>query len=131
MIPTARRTCYSAFLMAQPRLMEPLLHVEIQSTADAIEGCITVLMKRRGHIISENAKAGSPLYTLKAVLPAIDSFGFETDLRIHTSGQAFCLSVFDSWELLPGDPLDKSIKLNLLEPSPPQDLAREFMIKTR
>lgn len=99
--------------------MEPLLHVEIQCTADAIEGCINVLMKRRGHLINENAKAGSPLYTLKAVLPAIDSFGFETDLRIHTSGQAFCLSVFDQWELLPGDPLDKSIKLNLLEPSPP------------
>lgn len=86
MIPTARRTCYSAFLMAQPRLMEPHLHVEIQCTADAIEGCINVLMKRRGHIIQENAKAGSPLYTLKAVIPAIDSFGFETDLRIHTSG---------------------------------------------
>jgi U5 small nuclear ribonucleoprotein component len=27
--------------------------------------------------------------------------------------------------------LDKNIKLNLLEPSDPQDLAREFMIKTR
>lgn len=42
-------------------------------------------------MISEVAKPGSPLYTVKAHLPAIDSFGFETDLRIHTSGQAFCL----------------------------------------
>jgi U5 small nuclear ribonucleoprotein component len=51
-----------------------------------VDACLNVLMKRRGHIIQENAKPGSPLYTLKAVLPAIDSFGFETDLRIHTSG---------------------------------------------
>ena len=80
---------------------------------------MNVLTKRRGHIIQENAKAGSPLYTLKAVLPAIDSFGFETDLRIHTSGSAFSLCVFDSWELLPGDPLDKNIKVRILEPSPP------------
>ena len=69
--------------------------------------------------MNETAKAGSPLKTIKAHIPAIDSFGFETDLRIHTSGQAFCLSVFDYWELLPGDPLDRTVKLNLLEPSEP------------
>ena len=77
------------------------------------------------------AKPGSPLYTVKAHIPALDSFGFETDLRIHTSGQAFSLSVFDHWSLLPGDPLDKSITLKILEPSPPAHLARELMIKTR
>ena len=42
---------------------------------------------------------GSPLYTIKAFLPAIDSFGFETDLRTHTQGQAFCLSVFHHWQV--------------------------------
>ena len=39
---------------------------------------------------------GSPLYTIKAF---IDSFGFETDLRTHTQGQAFCLSVFNHWQV--------------------------------
>lgn len=53
-------------------------------------------------------KPGSPLYTVKAFIPVIDSFGFETDLRSHTQGQAFGLSVFDHWEIVPGDPLDKS-----------------------
>ena len=42
---------------------------------------------------------GSPLYTVKAFIPAIDSFGFETDLRTHTQGQAFCLSVFHHWQV--------------------------------
>lgn len=61
----------------------------------------------------------------------IESFGFETDLRYHTQGQAFCLSAFDHWAIVPGDPLDKSIVLRPLEPAPIQHLAREFMVKTR
>ena len=32
---------------------------------------------------------------------------------------------------MPGDPLDKSIQLRPLEPSPVPALAREFMVKTR
>ena len=34
-IPTARRVCYSAFLMATPRLVEPVYYVEIQTPAGA------------------------------------------------------------------------------------------------
>ncbi len=48
-----------------------------------------------------------------------------------SQGQAFCLSVFDHWQIVPGDPLDKSIVLRPLEPAPVQALAREFMVKTR
>lgn len=69
--------------------------------------------------------------TSQAFLPVIESFGFETDLRYHTQGQAFCQSVFDHWAIVPGDPLDKSIVLRPLEPAPIQHLAREFMVKTR
>ena len=61
----------------------------------------------------------------------IESFGFETDLRYHTQGQAFCLSAFDPWAVVPGDPLDKAVVLKPLEPAPAQYLAREFMVKTR
>lgn len=46
-------------------------------------------------------------------------------------GQAFCLSVFDHWQIVPGDPLDRSVMLRPLEPAAPQELAREFMVKTR
>ena len=42
---------------------------------------------------------GSPLYIIKAFIPAIDSFGFETDLRTHTQGQAFFYSVFHHWQV--------------------------------
>jgi translation elongation factor EF-G len=49
-IPTSRRVCYSAFLMATPRLMEPMYFVEIQTPADCIAAIYNVLAKRRGHV---------------------------------------------------------------------------------
>jgi 116 kDa U5 small nuclear ribonucleoprotein component len=130
-IPTARRVAYSAFLMASPRLMEPVYAVEVQTPADCMSAIYTVLSKRRGHVIGDSPKPGTPVYTVKALLPAIESFGFETDLRYHTQGQAFGVSYFDHWAVVPGDPLDRSIALRPLEPSPVQHLAREFMVKTR
>eukprot|EP00456_Euglypha_rotunda_P028759 TRINITY_DN2267_c0_g1_i11.p1 TRINITY_DN2267_c0_g1~~TRINITY_DN2267_c0_g1_i11.p1 ORF type:complete len:683 (-),score=91.86 TRINITY_DN2267_c0_g1_i11:142-1893(-) len=130
-IPTARRVAYSAFLLATPRLMEPIYFAEIQAPADCVSAIYNVLGRRRGHVTSSVPKPGTPLYTVSAFIPLIDSFGFETDLRTHTQGQSFCLSVFDHWELVPGDPLDKSISLRLLEPAPVEALAREFMVKTR
>lgn len=130
-IPTARRVAYSAFLMATPRLMEPYYYVEVQAPADCVSAVYTVLARRRGHVTQDAPIPGSPLYTIKAFIPAIDSFGFETDLRTHTQGQAFCLSVFHHWQIVPGDPLDKSIVIRPLEPQPAPHLAREFMIKTR
>ncbi|KAG0348168.1 U5 small nuclear ribonucleoprotein component [Podila humilis] len=130
-IPTARRVCYSSFLMATPRLMEPVYSVEVQAPADCVAAVYTVLARRRGHVLKDIPKAGSPLYTVHAVIPVIESFGFETDLRTHTQGQAFAQQMFDHWQTVPGDPLNKSIVLRPLEPSPNQHLARDFMIKTR
>uniref|UniRef100_A0A8V0ZTK1 116 kDa U5 small nuclear ribonucleoprotein component n=1 Tax=Gallus gallus TaxID=9031 RepID=A0A8V0ZTK1_CHICK len=116
---------------ATPRLMEPYYFVEVQAPADCVSAVYTVLARRRGHVTQDAPIPGSPLYTIKAFIPAIDSFGFETDLRTHTQGQAFSLSVFHHWQIVPGDPLDKSIVIRPLEPQPAPHLAREFMIKTR
>ena len=82
-----------AFLMATPRLMEPYLICEICAPADCVAAVYTVLARRRGHVVSDQPISGSPLYTIKAYIPAIDSFGFETDLRTHTQGQAYCVQV--------------------------------------
>ncbi|KAH9486434.1 116 kDa U5 small nuclear ribonucleoprotein component [Psilocybe cubensis] len=130
-VPTARRVCYSSFLMATPRLMEPVYYVEVQAPADCISAVYTVLARRRGHVTQDIPKAGSPLYTVKALIPVIDANGFETDLRTATQGQAFCLQVFDHWSIVPGDPTDSSIKLRPLEPASGQALARDLVLKTR
>lgn len=99
--------------------------------ADCIAAIYTVLSKRRGNVTSDSPKPGTPTFIVKAYLPVIESFGFEVDLRYHTQGQAFCLSTFDHWQIVPGDPLDKTVELRPLQPAQVQELAREFMIKSR
>ena len=116
---------------ATPRLMEPIYYVEVQAPADCISAVYTVLARRRGHVTQDIPKAGSPLYTVKALIPVIDANGFETDLRTATQGQAFCQQIFDHWSIVPGDPTDKTIKLRPLEPASGQALARDLVLKTR
>jgi len=131
-IPTARRSVHSSLLTATPRLMEPMYKLQITCSSSGILDAIQpLLVKRRGYILGDSAVAGTPLSIATALLPVIDSFGLETDLRTFTQGQALVISVFDHWALVPGDPLDKSIVLHPLEPSPPMHLAREFLVKTR
>jgi U5 small nuclear ribonucleoprotein component len=152
-IPTARRACYSSFLMASPRLMEPVYSCTMVGSADAVSTVYTVLARRRGHVLSDGPIAGTPLYRVSGLIPVIDSFGFETDLRVsflhlhptsslHThkltshlqincQGQATVSLVFDRWSIVPGDPLDRDIKLRPLEPASAQATARDFVLKTR
>jgi elongation factor 2 len=109
-IPTSRRVIYAAMLLAKPSLLEPVYLVEIQVPEQAMGGIYGVLTRKRGHVFEENQRPGTPLYNIKAYLPVNESFGFVSDLRQATSGQAFPQSVFDHWQVLPGDVYDKSSK---------------------
>ena len=42
------------------------------------------------------------MFTVKAYLPVMESFGFTADLRGQTQGQAFPQSVFDHWDVMNG-----------------------------
>lgn len=81
-IPTSRRACYSSFLMASPRLMEPVYSCSMIGPADTKSSLYTVLARRRGHVLQDGPIAGTPLYNVRGLIPVIDSFGFETDLRV-------------------------------------------------
>jgi elongation factor 2 len=106
MIPTARRNIYAAQLTSTPRLLEPVFLVEIQTVEHAMGGVYSVLNKRRGIIIGEENRIGTPIYNVKAYLPVQESFGFTADLRSNTGGQAFPQCVFDHWQIFNGDPFE-------------------------
>jgi elongation factor 2 len=93
-------------LTAEPRLLEPVYLVEIQCPEAVVGGIYGVLNRRRGHVIEETQVMGTPMFVVKAYLPVNESFGFTADLRSNTGGQAFPQSVFDHWQVLPGDPMD-------------------------
>jgi len=109
-VPTARRVMYAAQLTAQPRLMEPIFLVEIQCPQTVVGGIYAVMNKRRGQIIEEIQRVGTPLTNIKAHLPVMESFGFTADLRANTGGQAFPQCVFDHWKVVNGDPFEKDTK---------------------
>ncbi|ODN74356.1 elongation factor 2, variant 1 [Cryptococcus amylolentus CBS 6039] len=88
-IPTARRVCYAAQLLASPAFQEPMFLVEIAVPESAQGGVYSCLNVRRGHVFSAEQRPGTPMYTLKAYLPVSESFGFNADLRAATGGQAF------------------------------------------
>ncbi|GMP97438.1 hypothetical protein CsSME_00045694 [Camellia sinensis var. sinensis] len=48
---------------------------------DCVSAIYTVLSRRRGHVTADVPQPGTPAYIVKAFLPVIESFGFETDLR--------------------------------------------------
>jgi len=106
-IPTARRAIYAGLLAAEPRLVEPIFLVEIQCPENALGGIYSTLNQKRGMVIDEAQRPGTPIYNIKAYLPVGESFGFTGQLRAATSGQAFPQMVFDHWETLDQDPLDE------------------------
>lgn len=130
-IPTTRKTVHSAILTATPRLMEPVYRLQIQCPVEIVGAIEPVLTRRRGHIVQDRPIPGSIFSRVTGFLPLLDSFGFETDLRTFSQGQAMVFSVFDHWANVPGDPLDRNIVLHPLEPSPAAHLARELLLKTR
>ncbi len=116
-MPTVRRVCYAACLLANPGLQEPIYmgellamsplsfgsnfsQVEIQCPEAAIGGVYSCLSKRRGQVLSEEQRPGTPMFTVKAYLPVAESFGFNGELRSHTAGQAFAQTVLDHWEVM-------------------------------
>ncbi|AMD22013.1 HGL327Cp [Eremothecium sinecaudum] len=109
-MPTMRRATYAGFLLADPKIQEPVFLVEIQCPEQAVGGIYSVLNRKRGQVISEEQRPGTPLFTVKAYLPVNESFGFTGELRQATGGQAFPQMVFDHWSTLGTDPLDPSTK---------------------
>jgi elongation factor 2 len=113
-IPTARRAMYAAQLTAEPRLLEPVYLVEIQCPETAIGGVYNCLNQKRGEVFESIQRPGTPIFNLKAYLPVVESFGFDSGLRAATGGQAFPQCVFDHWEVMQSDPLESGSQANTL-----------------
>ncbi|KAF8819595.1 putative translation elongation factor 2 family protein [Cardiosporidium cionae] len=112
--PTCRRVMYASVLAANPILQEPIFLVDITCPQEAVGGVYSTLSTRRGHIFNEEQRVGTPLVEIKAYLPVAESFGFTTSLRAATSGHASPQCIFDHWNPLSGDPLEKGSKLETL-----------------
>lgn len=100
-------------------------------TQDALSTIYNTIGRRRGHVLSDGPIAGTPLYRVEGLIPVIDSFGYETEFRIQTQGMGSISLVFDKWQKVPGDPLDRDVVLRPLQAADAQATARDFVLKTR
>merc|ERR1712194_884214 len=109
-MPTSRRVCFASMLSGGPSTLEPVYLRNISVPQDAMGNVYGVLPRRRGHVFTEEQRPGTPMMTLLAYLPVMESFGFTADLRSHTGGKAFPQCSFDHWEPMSGSPYDEGTK---------------------
>jgi len=105
LIGTVHEACRASFLAATTVLLEPLYLCELQATQEYLGKAHAVLSKRRARVTDEELKDGTTIFTVRALLPAVESFGFASDLRKTTSGAAHPQLVFSHFEALEQDPM--------------------------
>lgn len=74
------------------------------TTAEVLGRVYGVITRRRGRILSEVMKEGTPFFTILALLPVAESFGFAEEIRKRTSGVAQPQLIFAGFEALDEDP---------------------------
>jgi len=111
-MPAARRAFCAAQLSASPRLLEPMYLCEIQTELDVVNSVYSVIAGRRGTVVNQIHREGTPIVVLKTYVPVANSFGLTAELRKETSGKAFPQCSFDHWNIMDGDPLDTTSKVH-------------------
>ncbi|KAF9111733.1 Cytoplasmic GTPase/eEF2-like protein (ribosomal biogenesis) [Mortierella sp. AM989] len=103
-ITTMRDACRLGFLEWSPRLMLAMYSCDIQTTAEVLGKVYAVIARRKGKILHEEMKEGTPFFSIQALLPVVESFGFSDDIRKRSSGAASPQLIFSHFEVLDMDP---------------------------
>ncbi|TGJ85627.1 hypothetical protein E0Z10_g3162 [Xylaria hypoxylon] len=103
-IKTVQQTIRQGFLDWSPRIMLAMYSCEIQASTEVLGRVYDVLTRRRGRVLSEQMKEGTPFFTIQSLLPVAESFGFADDMRKRTSGAAQPQLIFAGFEVLDEDP---------------------------
>ncbi|KAI8841960.1 P-loop containing nucleoside triphosphate hydrolase protein [Chytriomyces cf. hyalinus JEL632] len=103
-MPAVKEACRQAFLQWSPRLALAMYSCDLQAPSEVLGKVYAVLSKRRGRILSEEVKDGTPFFQIKSLLPVIESFGFSDDIRKRTAGSAIPQLIFSGFEILDIDP---------------------------
>jgi len=90
-----------AMKRAKPKLLEPMMAVEVTTPEDYLGDVMGNLNSRRGRI--ENMSPVGNAQVVKAVVPLSEMFGYATDLRSMSQGRADFTMQFDRYEDVPGN----------------------------
>jgi elongation factor G len=82
----ARQAFKAACAKAKPKLLEPIMKVEVVTPEEYMGDIIGDFNKRRGQVEGMESKAGARV--VKARVPLAEMFGYVTALRTISSGRA-------------------------------------------
>ncbi|OKL58122.1 hypothetical protein UA08_06580 [Talaromyces atroroseus] len=103
-IRIVRESVSQGFLDWSPRILLAMYSCEIQASTEVLGRVYGVITRRRGRILSETMKEGTPFFTILSLLPVAESFGFSDEIRKRTSGAASPQLIFAGFEALDEDP---------------------------
>ncbi len=84
---------------AAPKLLEPMMAVEVVTPEDFMGDVMGDLSSRRGHI--EGMEPRGNAQVIRAKVPLSEMFGYATDLRSRTQGRAAYTMQFSAYEAVP------------------------------
>ncbi len=88
-----------AFAKAAPRLLEPLMAVEVSTPVAHLGDCIGDLHRRRGTVRGQQLRGN--VAVIEAAVPLKEMFGYIGSLRALSSGRASFTMQFERYELAP------------------------------
>ncbi|WP_431687410.1 elongation factor G [Hahella sp. NBU794] len=94
-----REAFKEAMAQAAPRLLEPVMAVEIVTPRDHVGDCIGDLMRRRGSILDQADRGDACVINAEA--PLAEMFGYIGDLRTMTAGRASFSMTFSHYAETP------------------------------
>jgi elongation factor G len=88
-----------AMKRAKPKLLEPVMTVEVVTPEDYLGDVMGNLNSRRGRV--EHLEPRGNAQAIKAMVPLSEMFGYATDLRSMTQGRATFTMQFERYEDVP------------------------------
>jgi elongation factor G len=96
-----------AMRKAAPKLLEPMMEVEVVTPEDFAGDVMGNLSSRRGHI--EGMEPRGNTQVIRAKVPLSEMFGYSTDLRSRTQGRAVYSMQFKAYEQVPKSIADEIV----------------------
>ena len=95
----AKQAFRSAASKAAPKLLEPIMKLEIVTPEEYMGDIIGDLNRRRGEVTGMESKAGARV--INAKVPLSEQFGYVTVLRTLSSGRATSSMEFSHYQEVP------------------------------
>lgn len=103
-LPCVRDACRAAMELHPRRLVEPMFDCTVYSSGATQGKIYGALSRRRSEIVEEVPNEGSDLFYIKCLLPAVEAFGLQDELRVQTQGASNAQLQMSSWSMIEADP---------------------------